>query len=59
MIQKWLILVLDLIMIALAVLVVGIAVALRNTISPGFTGVSLTQIISFTIYLKMKILSWT
>jgi ABC-type multidrug transport system fused ATPase/permease subunit len=58
MIQKWLSLVLDLIITALAVLVVGIAVKLRRTISPGFTGVSLTQIISFTSYLKTMILFW-
>jgi ATP-binding cassette, subfamily C (CFTR/MRP), member 1 len=56
MVQKWLALVLDLMMACLAVVVVGVAVGLRNTISPGFTGVSLTQIISFTSYLKMMIL---
>jgi len=58
MIQKWLALVLDLIIMVMAVLVVGIAVALRNTISPGFTGVSLTQIISFTSYITTMILFW-
>lgn len=57
-IQKWLGLVLDLTIAGLAAVVVGVAVALRNTISPGFTGVSLTQIISFTSYLKMMILFW-
>jgi ATP-binding cassette, subfamily C (CFTR/MRP), member 1 len=59
MIQKWLSLVLDIIITAMAVLVVGISVALRDSISPGFTGVSLTQIITFTTYLKMMILFWT
>jgi ATP-binding cassette, subfamily C (CFTR/MRP), member 1 len=59
MIQKWLALVLDLIITALAVLVVGISVKLRNNISVGFTGVSLTQIISFTGYMKLMILFWT
>jgi ATP-binding cassette subfamily C (CFTR/MRP) protein 1 len=58
MIQKWLALVLDLVVTALAVLVVGIAVKRRNEISAGFTGVSLTQLISFTTYLKMMILFW-
>jgi ATP-binding cassette subfamily C (CFTR/MRP) protein 1 len=58
-IQRWLSLVLDLIIAALAILVVGIAVALRDTISPGFTGVSLTQIISFTSYLKLMVLFYT
>ncbi|KAF1972252.1 putative multidrug resistance protein [Bimuria novae-zelandiae CBS 107.79] len=59
MIQRWLALVLDLIIGSLAVLVVGIAVALRDSVSPGFTGVSLTQIISFTAYLKLMIMFWT
>jgi ATP-binding cassette subfamily C (CFTR/MRP) protein 1 len=58
MIQKWLALVLDLIVTVMAVLVVGIAVALRDTISPGFTGVSLTQIISLTSNLTTMVLFW-
>lgn len=58
-IQRWLSLVLDIIIGSLAVLVVGIAVALRDSVSPGFTGVSLTQIISFTSYLKLMIMFWT
>ncbi|KAK4222045.1 ABC transporter [Podospora fimiseda] len=58
-IQKWLGLVLDLAIAGLAALVVGLAVGpLRTTISPGFTGVSLTQIVSFTGYLKMLVLFW-
>ena len=58
-IQRWLSLVLDLIITALAVMVVGVSVKLRDTISPGFTGVSLTQIISFSSYLKLMIMFWT
>ncbi|KAL5380837.1 hypothetical protein PMIN02_010502 [Paraphaeosphaeria minitans] len=58
-IQRWLSLVLDLIIVALAILVVGVAIALRNAISPGFTGVSLTQIISFSSYLKLMVMFWT
>lgn len=57
-IQKWLGLILDLAVAGLAIVVVGVAVALRSTVSPGFTGVSLTQIISFTSILKMMILFW-
>ncbi|KAF2708669.1 hypothetical protein K504DRAFT_491353 [Pleomassaria siparia CBS 279.74] len=42
-IQRWLSLVLDLIIAALAVMVVGgVSVGFRDAISPGFTGVSLT-----------------
>lgn len=58
MIQRWLSLVLDLTIAALAVVVVGVAIALRDTISPGFTGVSLTQLISLTSYLKLMIMFW-
>jgi ATP-binding cassette subfamily C (CFTR/MRP) protein 1 len=58
-IQRWLSLVLDLIIAALAVMVVGVSVGLRDTISSGFTGVSLTQIISFSSYLKLMVMFWT
>jgi ATP-binding cassette subfamily C (CFTR/MRP) protein 1 len=47
-IKRWLALVLDLVITGIAVLTVGIVVGLRDSSSPGFTGVSLTQIISFT-----------
>ncbi|KAF2659533.1 P-loop containing nucleoside triphosphate hydrolase protein [Lophiostoma macrostomum CBS 122681] len=59
MIQTWLVLVMDLITCALAILVVGISVRMRSTVSVGFTGVSLTQIISFTHSLKIAIMQWT
>ncbi|KAH7118766.1 multidrug resistance-like protein [Dendryphion nanum] len=59
MIQTWLSLVLDLVTCALAILVVGISVRMRSTISVGFTGVSLTQIISFTGIFKTAIMFWT
>ncbi|GJC78008.1 ABC transporter gloK [Colletotrichum liriopes] len=57
--QQWLTLVLDLATAALAVLVVGLAVRLRATVSVGLTGVSLVQLISFTETLKMLIQFWT
>ncbi|KAF2218923.1 P-loop containing nucleoside triphosphate hydrolase protein [Elsinoe ampelina] len=56
--QRWLVLVLELVIGGLAVLVVGVTVALRDSISPGFTGVSLTQIISFSSMVKLMILFW-
>ncbi|KAF2001413.1 multidrug resistance-like protein [Amniculicola lignicola CBS 123094] len=59
MIQTWLTLVLDLISTALAVIVVAISVKLRDTISVGYTGVSLTQIIAFTATLNLAIMFWT
>lgn len=58
-IKRWLALVLDLVITGIAVLTVGIVVGLRDDSSPGFTGVSLTQIISFTSNIKLLIMFWT
>ena len=58
-VQRWLVLVLDLINMALAVIVVAVASQLRGQVSVGFTGVSLTQIVSFTATMKLLILFWT
>ncbi|KAF4549613.1 ABC transporter-like protein 1 [Elsinoe fawcettii] len=57
-IRRWLSLVLDLIIAGLAVLVVGVTVAMRDRISIGFTGVALTQIISFSSMIKLMIMFW-
>jgi ATP-binding cassette, subfamily C (CFTR/MRP), member 1 len=59
MVQQWLTLVLDLTTAALALLVVGLAVKLRDSVSVGLTGVSLVQLISFTETLKILIQFWT
>ncbi|KAK8042694.1 hypothetical protein PG994_013177 [Apiospora phragmitis] len=59
MVQQWLVLVLDLIVAALALLVAGLAVRLRDTVSIGFTGVSLVQLITFAETVKMLIQWWT
>lgn len=58
MIQRWLTLILDLITTGVAILVVSIAVKTRDDVSIGSTGVSLTQLISFTSILKMTISFW-
>lgn len=47
MIQQWLSLVLNLVSMGLALVVVGLAVKLRESVSPGLTGVALVNIISF------------
>lgn len=44
-IQRWLNLVLDLIVAAMAILVVGLAIKLRGSISPGLLGISLNNIL--------------
>ncbi|KAI1853220.1 hypothetical protein JX266_001926 [Neoarthrinium moseri] len=59
MVQRWLTLVLDFIIAALALLVVGLAVKLRDSISVGLTGVSLVQLITFAETMRMLILWWT
>jgi ATP-binding cassette subfamily C (CFTR/MRP) protein 1 len=59
MAQQWLTLVLDLIVAALALFVVGLAVRLRDSVSVGLTGVSLIQLILFSETLKIVIQFWT
>jgi hypothetical protein len=56
MIQQWLTLVLDLVAMVLALIVTGIAVKLRDVVSPGFTGVALVQIIGFNITLQSLVM---
>jgi ATP-binding cassette subfamily C (CFTR/MRP) protein 1 len=41
---------------ALAMIVTGLAVKLRDVISPGFTGVALVQIIGFNITLQSLVI---
>jgi ATP-binding cassette subfamily C (CFTR/MRP) protein 1 len=56
MIQQWLKLVLDLVAMGLALIVTGLAVKLRDVVSPGFTGVALVQIIGFNITLQSLVM---
>lgn len=58
-IQRWLGLVLDLITAALAVIVVTMAMTLRETASAGSIGVSLLSILTFNSQLSWLITSWT
>ncbi|KAK8047506.1 P-loop containing nucleoside triphosphate hydrolase protein [Apiospora saccharicola] len=58
-IQRWLNLVLDLIVAVVAIVLVAIAVSLRNTTSVGFTGVALFNIMTLSAALKSAISSWT
>jgi ABC-type multidrug transport system fused ATPase/permease subunit len=59
MVQQWLALVLNLVTAALAILVVGLAVKLRDSVSAGLTGVSLVQLITLAETLKLLIQFWT
>ncbi|OAR00989.1 hypothetical protein LLEC1_05486 [Akanthomyces lecanii] len=58
-VQKWLIMVLDLVTAGLALLIVGFAVYLRGKVSVGLTGVALVQLISMSQALNMLIQFWT
>ncbi|KAJ3526432.1 hypothetical protein NM208_g11192 [Fusarium decemcellulare] len=58
-VQRWLVLVLDLTTTALALLLVGLAVRLRNEVDVGLTGVSLVQLISLSETVNMLIQFWT
>ncbi|THX26412.1 putative ABC transporter [Aureobasidium pullulans] len=58
-IQRWLKLVLDLIVAALAVLVVALAVSQRGTTSAGLLGVALTNILGFSQSLTRLVTEWT
>jgi ATP-binding cassette subfamily C (CFTR/MRP) protein 1 len=57
MIQRWLTLVLDLVSMALALVITGLAVKLRDTVSPGFTGVALVNLIQFNLTLQ-GLITW-
>ncbi|MCJ1371071.1 hypothetical protein MMC20_002286 [Loxospora ochrophaea] len=57
--QRWLQLVLDLIVAALAIVVMALAVKLRNTTDPGLLGLSLNNILSFNETLSLLLQYWT
>lgn len=59
MVQRWLGLVLDLITAAIALIVVGLSIGLRDSASAGAVGVSLINLISFTSYIRIIVVLWT
>ncbi|KAH8196275.1 hypothetical protein TruAng_009556 [Truncatella angustata] len=58
-IQRWLMLVLNLIVAGLGVLLVGVSVALRDKVEPGLLGVALTNVTSFGMTITQLIIDWT
>ncbi|KAK1985875.1 ABC transporter [Colletotrichum cereale] len=56
--QKWLLLVLELTVAALAVLLVGTAVALRDAVDPGLLGVALVSVMGFGQLLTGLLGNW-
>lgn len=57
--QRWITLVLDLVTAAQAIFIVGLAVALRHSIDPGFLGVALTSVMTFGQTASALTLQWT
>lgn len=58
-IQRWLNVVLDLLTAAIAVVVVALAMGLRQTSSAGSTGVALINVLSFSQNITVLITAWT
>ncbi|KAL1965989.1 hypothetical protein VTN77DRAFT_4929 [Rasamsonia byssochlamydoides] len=58
-VQRWLTLVLDLVVAAIATILIILVVELRGTISAGYVGVALLNIIQFSQSIKMLITFWT
>ncbi|KAF4633015.1 hypothetical protein G7Y89_g5109 [Cudoniella acicularis] len=58
-VQRWLTLVLDLIVTAVALILIVLVVELRGIISPGFVGVAMLNVILFSQSIKMLLTFWT
>jgi ATP-binding cassette, subfamily C (CFTR/MRP), member 1 len=58
-VQRWLTLVLDLVVAAIAVLLIVLVVKLRGTLSAGFVGIALLNVIMFSQSIKMFVTFWT
>ena len=57
-IQRWLVLVLDLVVAGLAILLVGLAVALRSRVNPGLLGIALVQLTGLSHALTNLVQFW-
>lgn len=58
-VQRWLNLVLDLITAALAIILTAVAIALKGSISAGFAGVALYNVMSLSGVMKSTVSTWT
>lgn len=58
-VQRWLTLVLDLIVAAMAVILIVLVVALKGKLSSGYVGVALLNVILFSQSIKLLISFWT
>ncbi|RYP45042.1 hypothetical protein DL768_008557 [Monosporascus sp. mg162] len=58
-VQRWLILVLALIVTAIEVVVIGLAIALRTQVSAGLVGLAVVQVTTLTRGLSELVMQWT
>ncbi|KAK0106876.1 hypothetical protein ONS95_003598 [Cadophora gregata] len=58
-VQRWLTFVLDLIVAAIAIILITLVVTLRGIMDPGFVGVALLNVILFSQSIKMLLTFWT
>jgi ATP-binding cassette subfamily C (CFTR/MRP) protein 1 len=58
-IQRWLALVLDLMVAVLAIILMVLVVELRHSVAPGYVGLALLNILSFSASLTWIIKQWT
>jgi ATP-binding cassette subfamily C (CFTR/MRP) protein 1 len=58
-VQRWLTLVLDLVVAAIATILIVLVVVLRGSIDAGYVGVALLNVIQFSQSIKMLITFWT
>lgn len=58
-VQRWLNMILDLIVGGMAVLLVTIAIKTKGSVDPGMTGLALTNLVGFSQMLKQLITNWT
>ncbi|MCJ1396079.1 hypothetical protein MMC18_008967 [Xylographa bjoerkii] len=58
-VQRWLLLVLSLIVVALEVLIMGLAIVLRSSISPGLVGLAIIQVTALTEVMSDLLVQWT
>ncbi|KAL4902740.1 hypothetical protein BDW74DRAFT_186698 [Aspergillus multicolor] len=58
-VQRWLNLVLDLVVAAIAVMVVAVGVRVRGGVDAGFLGIALVNIVQFSISIKALLSNWT
>ncbi|RDW67218.1 Metal resistance protein YCF1 [Aspergillus mulundensis] len=58
-VQRWLNLVLDLVVAGIAVMVVAVGVRVRDGVDAGFLGIALVNIVQFSISIKALLSNWT